>query len=81
MLWKWIKSLVWGQFFQASSGLEPTFGLAQGPLLCVCAFLSQDGSYRQGFWDVDKYHDLVPLLSLTPEETFCECVVQFQRSP
>ena len=47
----------------ASSGLEPTFGLTQGPY--QHAFFSQDGFYYQHFWEVDRmYHGLVPFLSL-----------------
>lgn len=41
----------------ASSGLELTFGMTQGPPLCVQgASFSQDGFYRQGFWEVDQMH-------------------------
>ena len=75
MLWRWLKSLVWGSpaglplaHYLVSSGLEPTFGLTWGPPLCACASFSQDGFYPQGFWEVDRMcYGLMPLLPLTPD--------------
>ena len=66
----------------ALSVLEPTFSLTQGPPLCAGASFGQDGFQRKGLCEVDwTYYGLVPLLSLTPEEPFCEYVVPFQRCP
>ena len=45
----------------ALPGSESIFGLTQGPPLCACAFLSQDGFQRKGFWEVDRtYYGLAP---------------------
>ena len=66
VLWRSFKSLVWGQPFSfCFVWLWPDSG--------PCP---QDGLQHVGLWEVDrKYRGLVPLLSLTPEEPFCESVV------
>jgi hypothetical protein len=48
--WWWFESLLWGMssWFPlahhfASPGPESAFGVSQGPPLCVCPSLNQDG--------------------------------------
>ena len=78
-LWGWVKSRVWGQFFQVSPGLSSCFCLALSPHLawfpCVWASFSQDGFYCKGFWKVDRTNcGQAPLHSTEPWGTcLCTC--------
>ena len=65
VLWRSFNSLVWGLSLQASSG----FGLTQGPVLRLDFSTKASGTLTG--WTIP----LVPLLSLTPEEPFCKCIV------
>ena len=81
-LWRWFKSLVWGQSFRASSGQSSCFFCPwahswpdPGPSPVHKHLFSRMASSTV-LWEVDRmYYDLAPLPSLTPEERFCECVV------
>ena len=69
VLWRLFKSLLWGQLFPASSGQSPCF-IWLWPDSGPCP---QDGFWYKGLWEADRmYWGQVPLLPLTPEESFCE---------
>ena len=82
-LWKF-ESLLWGissgfplTNYLALPGSESVFGILQGPPLCACAFLSQDGFQQRGLWVVDiTYYGVAPPPFLTSREPFCTCVVR-----
>ena len=61
----------------AFSGLEPTFGLTQGPPHYACSSFSQDGSSARVSGKLTGCTKIWCLLSsLIPEESFCPCVAQ-----
>ena len=77
------ESLLWGISSRfpltnhvALPGSESIFGISQGPPLCACVSLSQDGFQQRGLWVVDvTYYEVAPPPFLTSKEPFCACVV------
>ena len=79
------KSLIWdisSRFPLANHfdlpGSESVFGVSQGPPMCACASLSQDGFYQRGLWvDSITYNGVTPPpFCIGPQRTNSNCLLQ-----